>query len=200
MGEGGLSKAAFELPASVMAYLSTAAVRSGVDALLAVEADALPDGLEWPELGDYLAARAAAELTRSEWAVMIQRLWREVWASIERDGWRPAPLEEMVENENAVTPETCWKRQRFSVWHTRGRQMLFTAVRATRSTTQIAFSLEARRVLIREDGGEFTWTDTSDWDGWQVATIRCSPASPEFDLEALRTLSQQALRRVSDAV
>lgn len=58
--------ASFEPPASVSAYLSDPVVRTGVDALLAIETDDLPIGLEWGELQDYLAARTAAELTRHE--------------------------------------------------------------------------------------------------------------------------------------
>lgn len=189
----------FSLPASVAAYLSSPAVRTGVDALLSISADALPEGLEWHELDDYLAARAAAELTRSEWAIMVQRLWQSVWGVIEQDNWRPAPLEELEEYEYAVTPATCWGEQRFALWHTRRPLTLYTAVRVTRSTTQIAFSLEGRKPLLRDDDEHFTWTDTKEWEGWLVATVRCSPAAPEFNISVLKTVVETALRRIREA-
>lgn len=77
--------ASFEPPASVSAYLFDPVVRTGVDALLAVEADDLPTGLEWGVLQDYLAARTAAELTRYEWSIMVHRLWAMAWKCVEAD-------------------------------------------------------------------------------------------------------------------
>ena len=194
-----MSETGRDLPASVRAYLTEPAVRTGVDALLAVEADALPDGLEWHEFADYIAARAAAELTRSEWAVAIHRLWRRVWGGIEADGWRSAPFDELVEQDYAVTPATCWEEQRFSLWHVRGAVTLYTAVRVTRSTFQVAYSLETRKVLVQSDDEHFAWTHKGEWPGWMVATLRRSPADPAFSDDELQALASTAMDRIREA-
>lgn len=187
------------LPSSVRAYLSDPAVRTGVDALLAIPADSLPDGLEWHELGHYLSARAAAELTRGEWAVTLHQLWQSLWGAIEDEGWRPAQPDELLEHSYEATPEACWRKQMFATWHVKGKMTLYTAVRLTRSTTQVAFSLETTRPVLKSADEHFDWIDDERWGGWLVATERRSVADVDFDVATLNAFVTTALNHVRAA-
>ncbi len=187
----------FEPPASVSAYLFDPVVRTGVNALLAVESDDLPSGLEWRELQDYLAARTAAELTRYEWAIMVQRLWAMAWKSVEADVWRPIPLSVLVAEECAVTPHACWDVQGFSLYHEYKGLFLYTGVGVTRTGTQLAFSLEtSKKILLEEDADRFSWSEQGTWSGWSVASVPHVPGDPDFDIAELQRLADAAMARV----
>ncbi len=189
--------ASFEPPASVSAYLSDPVVRTGVDALLAIETDDLPIGLEWGELQDYLAARTAAELTRHEWATMARRLWTMAWKCVEADVWRQVPLSVLVAEECAVTPYACWDIQGFSLYHEYKGLFLYTGVGVTRIGTQLAFSLEnSKRILLGEDADQFRWSEQGTWSGWSVASVPHVPGHPDFNIAELQHLADAAMARV----
>lgn len=189
----------FDMPLSVRSYLTDSAVRAGVEALLAVPANTVPEGLEWEELGDYLAARTAAELTRFEWAIMIRQLWEWIWTDLEIESWKPGDVKEMADEGQTVTPALCWEEKSFSLWHEHGKRFLYTGVTITRKSTQVGFSLEdAKAPLLKGDDAQFAWTDDGNWNGWFVATVPGTPADPDFDLGQLRRLAGLALERVRE--
>lgn len=151
---------AFELTPSVRAYLSDPAVRTGVDALLAIKPNALPAGLEWHELRSYFAARTAAEVTKFEYGEMLHDLWSRIWGDVLAASWSPVPFSDLLADDQGVTPETCWNEEAFYTYHRAGDRWLYTAVSITGSKTLVAFSIEDDDgPMIQEDFGPFEWLD-----------------------------------------
>ena len=165
------------LPATVAAYLQDPAVRAAVDALLEVRASVLPPGLEWEELDTYYRARGGAELTRHDMAHLLRQLWKEIWGRQISSQWRPAPLEELVEAELAVTPNQIWEEKSFSVYHSRESSFLYTNVRLEPNALSIAFYIgdENDEDLLIDDSGPFLWRDDEIWPGWWVTQLECAP-------------------------
>ncbi len=190
----------FELPATVRAYLADPAMRSAVDALLETRSGSLPSGLRLNELADYLAARAAAELTKYDWSISMHALWAVTWGAALDAAWRPATIDEALDEEFAITPDSCWNEGSFAFRHRRGAHTFFTAVAFDHDQTQIAFSVEtANDVLVTEAEG-FAWLEDGDWTGWLVATIPYSPAHPGFTTADLTYRVESALAIVQDIV
>jgi len=142
-----------EMPATVAAYLQDPAVRTAVEALLEVDSDVLPPGLEFDELDTYYRARGGAELTRHDMAHLLRQLWKRIWGGQIGPHWQPAPLEEVVEEEYAITPDVIWEEKSFTVYHSQGPYVLFTDVKVEPHALSIAFSVENEEegVLIRND-------------------------------------------------
>lgn len=194
-----VDRPSFELPASVAAYLSDPSVRTGVNALLKVDRGSLPEGLELDELGQYVAARAAAELTWFEWTATLHGLWSLAWAGLEGGGWRPASLDDLQEAAN-VDPKTCWQEKQFTVYHTRDDLTLYTAIGTARRGVEIAFSIESEtEYLVEGNQGEFAWCDDSRWSGWLVATTAAPLGAPAFDPGDLVRLAGAALATAEEA-
>jgi len=175
-----------KIPETVAAYLRDAAVRTAVEALLMVEADTLPPGLEWSDLDTYYRARGGAELTRHDMAHYLRQLWTCVWGDRIGAGWRPATLEELVDEGYAVTPTEIWSEKSFSAYHYRKQHVLYTGVELEPNTLRIFFSVEEWEdevVLLTEDVPPFHWHDDTTWLGWQVLETKCAVrgALPDFD-------------------
>lgn len=191
------------MPATVAAYLQEPAVRTAVEALLEVQADVLPPGLEWDELDTYYRARGGAELTRHDMAHLLRQLWKTIWGQRIGSHWRPAPLEEMVEEEYAVTPEQIWGEKSFTVYHYQKPYVLYTDVRVEPHALSIAFSIEdedEEDVLIVDDLPPFCWRDDDDWSGWQVAGKECNPRGSLPDLSPLLEAAASAYAAAEAAV
>lgn len=179
-----MTKSEFQVPQSVSDYLSDAATRTAVKALLQVSDSDLPSGLEWHELPDFYSARAAAELVRREWPIMLFRLWQAIWARIESDGWQPATPDMLkADAQYAVTFDQCWDDECFTVWHERGDDFLSTCVMVDPHETAIAFKLDSGVPEAVFGSGRFTRHQEGLWKGWAVASIPLSPISSNFDLD-----------------
>ncbi len=170
---------AIAVPPSVEAYLTDPAVRAGVDALIGIKPTALPAGLERPELADYFAARAAAELTKFEWAFMLHRLWDATWGAAIGASWVPSSFDDLlVEPFAAVTPHSCWNDGWFSAIHNRAGHQLYTFVSVAPTATVIGFSLENDEGPLLQNLDGFEWHDTGAWKGWSaVLRSRRAPAN-----------------------
>ena len=151
-----------EMPATVAAYLREPAVRTSVEALIEVDAHVLPPGLEFEELDTYYRARGAAELTRHDLAHLLRQLWKRVWGERIEPHWQIAPLEEMVEEEYAITPDQIWEEKSFTVYHYQRPYVLYTDVKVGPHALSIAFSVEdgdEEDVLMEGDFLPFRWRD-----------------------------------------
>lgn len=177
-----------QLRPTVEAYLTDAAVRTGVDALLEVKAGRLPPGLELGEVDDYLTARGAAELTRFDFAAMLNELWNITWLAALPKFWRPLSIDEAVALECIIAPNDCWEEGTFSFCHVHNGFWIYTAVAVTQHSTEIAFSVEAKtgKAVAKEDFADFTWRDDDAWSSWLVGAPSPSPASTAFKLSVLR--------------
>lgn len=186
------------LPNSVSAYLTDAATRAAVDALLAVDAESLPPEIEWKELGDYYAARAVAELTRAEFAIALHALWRKIWGPAISAGWAMPEPQELVEEGQGVSPGSIWEGKSFSLYHNRGESSLFTLVGLHRRRITIAFALERRgRPQIKGELGSFAWRDDANWDCWMLHSNGVTPGSDgKLNFSELRTAADLAIAAV----
>lgn len=192
-----------EMPATVTAYLQDPAVHTAVDALLTIEADTLPPGLEWDELITYYRARGGAELTRHDLAHFLQQLWKTIWGDQVGPRWQLAPLGELVDEEYAVTPEQIWSENSFTAYHYQKPYVLYTDVGLEQHTLSISFSIEdepADVVLIDEDCPPFRWHDDDTWSGWQVLEAKCEVRGKLPDLAPLRKAAAIALAAAEEAV
>lgn len=185
------------LKPSTLAYLSKPAIRTAVDALLAVSSTKIPTGLGWTELESFFNAHAAAELTKSEWAPMVLQGWQLIWDHLEKEGWEPAAPEDLAYEEEWVTPANCWTGKGFSTWHSRGDHYLYTAVKITHNAIEIGFSLELEEEgLVTSADDDFKWSDEGDWNGYMVARRPVEFKTLEFPLDAFRQLAISAMERV----
>lgn len=186
------------LPGSVTAYLSDAATRAGVDALLAVDADSLPPEIEWDELGDYLAARAVAELTRAEFALAMHTLWRSIWEPVIPSAWDPLTPERMDEEGQSVSTGVIWEEKAYTLFHERDGATLYTLVGVHRRKLVIAFSLERRdRAQIKDDVAGFVWRDDAQWEAWMLLSEGLSPGADGIpDLSSLQAAAKRAMAAV----
>ena len=186
----------FQVPATLQAYLTEPAIRTGVDALLMVKPDRLPPDLGIDELGDYYAARAAAELTRYDWAIALHGLWSQIWGEAIDSHWVPVSTETLIANELSVTPFDCWDQEGFCVYHAHADLYLSTGVSFDADRTQISFSIdnEEEQVLLRELS-PFKWSDENDedWPEWLVFDFAKSPLDPQFRFDDLQEAARKAV-------
>ncbi|MGC5799053.1 hypothetical protein [Sphingomonas sp. NFX23] len=194
-----------KMPATVAAFLDSPAVRTAVEALLAMEAGALPPGLEWDELDTYYLARGGAELTRHDMAHFLRLLWRTIWGRRLGPHWRPAPLEELVDEEYAVTPEVIWAEKSFTTYHYQEPYVLYTDVRLGPSALSIAFSIEdddADETLIERHFPPFRWSapGSREWSGWLVLQVPCEPRGTLPPLAILVEAAAAAYAAAEEAV
>lgn len=192
-----------EMPATVAAFLQEPAVRTAVEALLKVPVDVLPPGLTFEELDTYYRARGGAELTRHDMAHLLRQLWQSIWGDRFGAQWQPAPLEELLEEEYAITPDQIWREKSFTVYHYDRPYVLYTDVKLEPHALSIAFSIEdcdEDDVLIVDDLAPFRWRDDDDWSGWQVATFDCDPKGSLPDLSPLIQAAVHAYSSAEAAV
>ena len=192
-----------EMPATVASFLTDPAVRTAVEALLAVKAETLPPGLEWGDLDTYYRARGGAELTRHDMAHFLRQLWQCIWGSRIGPHWKPAPISELVDEEYSVTPEQIWDEKSFTVYHYQKPYVLFTDIRLEPHALSIAFSIEDEKdVLIEDDFSPFRWSDEDDenWSGWQVLHEACEPRGALPDLAPLLEAASEAYLAAEQAV
>lgn len=191
----------FTIPASVHGYLSDPAIRAGVDALLDVKPDALPPELGWEEFEDYLSARAAAELTKSEWPIMLLQLWNSIWKPNIGADWKFSSFDALTEDDYAVSPADCWDNNWMQLRHQRGPHLFYTLVHVDARKTTIGFSIETEAdALLDHDVGEFVWRIDDEWFGWLTYSVSNSPADPNFELAALQEQARRALEYVHEAI
>ena len=182
----------FEVPATVREYLTNAAVRTGVDALLKVEIDMLPSDLLASELGDYYAARAAAELSRFDWALSLYELWKAVWTGAIGSEWKAMSPDELLNEEYAITPHACWDEETIYFGHRRGDFTMSTGVAFGQGETLLAFAVERKRGAPLQAFDQFSNHD--DWgDEWLVQSFPFSPVNSDFSMSTLEAVAATAV-------
>lgn len=185
------------VPESVKLYLSDAAVRFGVDTLLSHKPSTIPTDLTISELKGYYAARAAAELTRYEWAETLFDLWQLVWGR-HLSKWPAAPLDQMLDDESAIRPEDCWDSSAFDLRHRRGSLTLATGVEIGPERTLIAIALESRdgSDTFSLDAFRLVEDEDESWDGWLVRSIPYGLQDTGCVLNELLQASAAALQQI----
>lgn len=185
---------AFRVPDTVRAYLEQPAIRTAVDSLVAIKPSSLPPDLSVDELGDYLAARGTAELTRFDWATALHALWCATWQPA-LQGWQPVPPEDVKEEEIAVTPDACWDEEMFGLIHRKGSKKIYTAVSISTDETNIAISATDSQGNDITDLPSFRW-DEPEWEEWLVSTQPINVASQGFDIEQFASIARAAIERI----
>ncbi|KRC81306.1 hypothetical protein [Sphingomonas sp. Root241] len=186
-----------DLTPSIVAYLTDRAIRTAVDSLLQFKISNMPPGLAVHELGEYLPARAAAELTRYEYAQALHRAWWEVWGSKVDSLWVSPDLDALQSAEQVVTVEGVWKDKWFSLYQERGSTFLYTFVEFNPEAVSIGYSLEDDVApLLKEAIGPFVWHEDGNYEGWFVATWPMSIARPDFDWVGVQAAASAALMQV----
>ena len=185
---------AFEIPETVRLYLTDSPVRVGVNALLEIDLGDLPADLIFDELPDYLGARAQAEATRSDWAIFVHDLWKQIWHPL-LDGWTAAEPNAVDKAGHSVTPRSCWDEQGFDLWHERNGTRLYTALQVTPGETTIAFGLEGPNGEMLTDCEGYRWV-TKEWDRWLIRSIPGNPTMPSFDLGEVQSFARIAMARI----
>ena len=181
------------MPATVRDYLSKPAIRTGVDALLGVKPNMLPPDLQHKELGDYYAARAAAELVRFDWAAVLLDLWKKTWGAVLHKNWIPQPLAAHVKEDYAVTPAACWEQDAICFVHKIGSHHLATAVSIDSHEAVLAFWYQFGGNNPLADFDKFVSKKNDEWeDMWLVQRFEGAPTGPEFSLAKLRAAAKLA--------
>ena len=165
-----MSEHSLNLPESVAAWLTDSAVRMAVNALLELDWKSLPEELEWRELRDYHTARAAAELTRSEWVIALQDAWQEVWGNQINSDWLIWSPAQLLEDDNYITVDATWRENAFTVVHERRELLLFTAIEFEPHVTKILFGLEPKDddwFLVEGKPERFAWRTKAKEPWWQ---------------------------------
>lgn len=189
----------FQIPESVRAYLTDPSIRTGVNALVDVDAADLPPELDPDEFEEFFDARAAAELTKFEFALALYRLWAAVWEPAINTTWRRASSEELVDDEVA-TVQQCWDEKSFQMFHKRDGCTLYTAVHLSPKLTTLAFGLEDLKdsPLLNGDAEPFIW-EGDGWEGWLVLSLPTPATDESFDLISMQDAARAALKYAHEA-
>lgn len=188
-------------PATVREYLTDPAIKTGVDALLKIDADDVPMDLPLDQITDYFTARGTAELTRHDFAATLSRLWTHIWGDRLAPEWELAPYKDLIREEHGITVELCWDNQTFSCFHRSRQFLLYTAFALEANRTTIALSLErSDGELLGTTLPPFTWLENDDWSGWLVLEQRHARPGPPDDIAPLLTASAQALAHVANVI
>ncbi|MXO48934.1 hypothetical protein GRI69_11765 [Erythrobacter vulgaris] len=184
------------LPESVTHYLSDSAIESSVDHLTEIKKDGLPAGLEnWREYGDFLAARAAAHLTRAEYPIALWLFWRHVWESEIPEQWKVHSPDYL--GDDMVGPLTCWEDENLVLQSDCGELELYTLVGINSSSTTVGFAVENDAgSLISGPKGRFEWRKDQEFDGYLIKIWDVSITAPEFPWSEVYAVRDEALKIV----
>ena len=163
------------LPQSTQDYLTLErGTQLAVDDLLKVDLDKLPNLADWNELNQYYKARAAAELTKVEWAQSMQILWNYIWgAHIDAD-WTMKSIKKMQKDQN-ISIEDCWDEKELNIVYIHGEYFLATAIEVTSSNLLIAYSLEDKDdYLLKNKPDSFQWCEDKkhEWENWNYLELQ----------------------------
>lgn len=185
------------LPQSTQDYLTLERVTQfAVDALLEVGLDKLPYLADWNDLTQYYKARAAAELTKVEWAQSMQILWSYIWgAHIDAD-WTMESIKELGKKQS-ITIKDCWDDATIELLHYKDGNYLFTAINLSPTSLTLAFGLENDKNFLIEGGlDNFKWGDNkkADWAEWNYHEIQGNILKNNTIIENARTNAIAAIQ------
>lgn len=181
------------LPDSIRHYLSDPAIESSVNHLTEIKKDGLPAGLEnWNEYGDFLAARAAAHLTKAEYPIALWLFWRQVWEGKIPDQWKAHSPDYL--GDDMVGPLTCWEDENLVLQSDCGKLELYTLVGLNSVSTTVGFAVENESgSLISESEGSFRWKKDQELDGFLIKVWDVSIMTPIFPWSELYAVRDEAL-------
>jgi hypothetical protein len=185
------------LPESFKAYLRDRHIRVGVDSLLTIRDNNIPHELQWHDLGKYLAARAAAELTRHEFSVALYQIWEQVWHPVFARWLQPHDPVLSKEEGEYVTPADCWINKEFTYWLS-GDNGLWVG-------TGIGFDEdEAILSVVWDCEADYPlcWKLREEWANddypWHHKRFKWKHDAPEQSLSELSKAAKEAIRMIDN--
>ncbi|WP_374552528.1 hypothetical protein [Sphingobium yanoikuyae] len=189
------------IPESTFSYLIDPVIRKAVDSLLDEPDDALPSSLDIAELANYFRAKAAAVAVKYDTVIVLEELWRTIWADAVV-GWRCHGTW-----KDEVDPNSVWQGSEFWVSHNLGKHKFWSAVALELETgtqkpcVRLYCSLtdeEEEEELFDGHLDAFELTaDDDEWDGWMKLKVAL-PIFAEGCLDI--TGLQEAARQVGIAM
>ncbi len=146
------------LPESVQMYLSDGGIKNAVNHLTSGKDEHLPIGLEFKDYENFLAARAAAHLTRAEYPLAVFRVWQRVWGEVLNDQWQPKSRE--WNKQKNMGPDSIWRDEEIVLIHYNetAKAVLYTMVGLEGDKTYLGFDLNLNGASkISQDEGRFKW-------------------------------------------
>lgn len=100
------------VPESVQAYEGRNDVQMAVTLLLGLKGKTPPlDG--WGDVASYYGAWLAAQQTKAEYAVFLERVWNDVWSSFPTS-WRPRQPSKPYRPDLSISVDAVWNEKCFS--------------------------------------------------------------------------------------
>ena len=185
-----------ELPRSVHRYCTDSRVRTAVDVLLAGKAPAMPEGTSWDEMPDFYLACLAAQQTKVEWAIALDRLWNAVWFD-QLAGWNASSVRQQAsESGLKMDPESLWTGDSYMRDHHRGETYLETWVELLPAETGIRIG------IARYDDGEDVSITTGEFElinDYLSSSIVPLGETPEVSVTSLRGAAVRMLALAEQA-
>ena len=191
------------VPESVRLYLTDAAVRSAIDALLDEDKSFAAD-LDREDLPNFYRATLAAHAFRADWGIFGLELCDATWGAALADfpSWRQLTTAEVVQAAWAVAPTLLiiGDNDPFQGWMaaTRSEQMLWYGVMADVSGFKMIVSLNSP---LSDPFKTFTDPDIAlemDQNGNWISTALLPPNNSRLGLEPLLELARRLLRLADD--
>lgn len=193
------------LPKSTQDYLKEdGGTKSAVDALLEKGLDKLPDLTDWNELNLYYKARAAAELTKVEWAQSMHMLWQYIWGGNIDTDWKMASIKNLAKYQQ-ITIEKCWEESTIELLHVKNGHNLFTAINLSPTSLTLAFGLEGEGIddyIVKGDLENFIFVEREkdDWGKWNYREIQGNILSDSNLIEQARKSSSAAIEHCNKKI
>ena len=100
------------VPESVQAYEGRNDVQMAVTLLLGLKGKTPPlDG--WGDVASYYGAWLAAQQTKADYAIFLERVWNDVWSSFPTS-WRPCQPGDPYRSDLSVSVDAVWSEKCFS--------------------------------------------------------------------------------------
>lgn len=183
------------IPDCVRQYLTDSKIYSAVNHITGIKKDALETGLEWDELGDFLEARAAALLVKSEYAIASYSIWKTLWDDFAIEGFRLVDLDDQGTN---LQPKDVWDQNSFGLSLENSNDYeIQLYVSLTSSSTELAFDVMKNEKSITKNWqlNNYKYNDAG-WEDFMVASLPGNLVDKDFDWPRLIEARDEAIAAI----